>query len=290
MYKFNGSAAVSALFVLLAHIAMGQDGNGFRGYKIGRYFGDAANATNKGRVTFEIKNIVQSNGETTAHFNASGGLYGDADLKGWIDQSGVLSLSGNLAGFAMSVVGRVTGATIQATYRLTNSSSSQDGTFTATLTSDADLKEAALLKPGKFRGQQCSYDAAAGIVSRTEQASEQLFKRVLYNWFDLDVKEGGTTNPLKVGVTFLEFQMGAPFTNRVFVDPGTGAQRLHDGAPVGATIYPVKTTYIHCGRYRGSTERRVTQQNFACFKDRFDDWACPVDSVPVNLEKISIPD
>ena len=46
--------------------------------------------------------------------------------------------------------------------------------------------------PGKFRGQECSYDAALGTVSRTEQASEQLFKRVLYNWFNLDVKEGGT--------------------------------------------------------------------------------------------------
>jgi hypothetical protein len=129
-----------------------------------------------------------------------------------------------------------------------------------------------------------------GTVSRTEQASEQLFKRVLYNWFNLDVKEGGTTNPLKVGVTFLEFQVGAAITNRVFVDPGTGAQRLYDGAPVGATIYPVKSTYIHCGRYRGSTERRVTQQDFACFKDRFGDWSCPVNSVPINLEKISIPD
>ncbi len=290
MSKSNSSLAVSALFVLLAPIAMGQDANGFRGYRIGRYIGDAANATNKGRVTFEIRSIVQSNGETTAHFSASGGLYGAAELKGRIDQSGVLSLSGNLAGFAMSVVGRVNGATIQANYRLTNSSSSQDGTFTATLTSDTDARQAALLKPGKFRGQECSYDAAVGTVSRTDQASAQLFKRVLYNWFNLDVKEGGTTNPLKVGVTFLEFQMGAPFTNRVFVDPGTGAQRLNDGAPVGATVYPVKTTYIHCGRYRGSTERRVTQQNFACFKDRFGDWVCPVDSVPVNLEKISIPD
>src|SRR5258708_38003034 len=107
MSKSNSSLAVSALFVLLAPIAMGQDANGFRGYRIGRYIGDAANATNKGRVTFEIRSIVQSNGETTAHFSASGGLYGAAELNGRIDQSGDISLSGNLTGFAMSVVGRV---------------------------------------------------------------------------------------------------------------------------------------------------------------------------------------
>src|SRR4051794_17028672 len=136
MLKVKISLVLPALFVLLTHIAMGQDANGFRGYKIGRYLGDAANASNKGRVTFEISSIDQSNGGTTAHFSASGGLYGDADLKGRIDQSGVLNLSGPLASFTMSVVGRVTGGTIQANYRLTSSSSSQDGTFTATLTSD----------------------------------------------------------------------------------------------------------------------------------------------------------
>jgi hypothetical protein len=31
-------------------------------------------------------------------------------------------------------------------------------------------------------------------------------------------------------------------------------------------------------------------RDFACFKDRFGDWSCPVNSVPMNLEKISIPD
>ena len=287
MSKIHRSLLVSVLFT---YVALGQDTNGFRGYNVGRYLGDAANATNKGKVTFEISSISHSTGDTTAHFTATGGLYGDAELKGRIDPSGVLNLSGTLSGFAMTIVGRVNGGAIQANYRLTNSYSSQDGTFTAKLSLDADAQKEALLKPGRFRGQECSYDAAAGTASRTDKASEQTFKRVLNSWFTLDARIGGTTNPLKVGVTFLEFQIDTPFTNRVFVDPGTGAQRLHDGAPVGAIIYPAKTTYIHCGRYRGSTERRVSQQNFDCFKDKFGDWVCPANTYAVDLEKVSIPD
>jgi hypothetical protein len=136
---------------------------------------------------------------------------------------------------------------------------------------------------------ECSFDAPGTKVSRTAPASALLFKRVIYDWFALDVKEGGTTNPLRVGLTFLEFQMGKSFVNRVYVDPGTGAQRLHDGAPVGAMIYPVKTKYMHCRGYRGEILREVVQENFACFKDRFGDWVCPTDSVRQILETKSIP-
>jgi hypothetical protein len=105
----------------------------------------------------------------------------------------------------------------------------------------------------------------------------------------LDVKEGGTTNPLKVGITFVEFQMGDSFVNRVHVDPGTGAQRLHDGAPEGALIYPLKTKHIYCRAYRAEILREVVQLDFACFKDKFGDWACPSDSVRQILETKSLP-
>jgi hypothetical protein len=136
---------------------------------------------------------------------------------------------------------------------------------------------------------ECSFDPPGIKVSRSASASAELFKRVIYDWFALDVKEGGTTNPLKVGITFVEFQMGKSFANRVFVDPGTGAQRLHDGAPVGAIIYPIKTKHIYCRAYRAEILREVVQLNFACFKDRFGDWVCPSDSVRQILETKSIP-
>jgi hypothetical protein len=136
---------------------------------------------------------------------------------------------------------------------------------------------------------ECSFDPPGTKVSKSAPASAPLFKRVIYDWFALDVKEGGTTNPLRVGITFIEFQMGKSFVNRVYVDPGTGAQRLHDGAPVGAIIYPIKTKYVHCRGYRGEILRQVVQENFACFKDRFGDWVCPTDSVRQILERASIP-
>ena len=225
MSKIKKLCAAVALVVFFANIAVGQDAFGLRGYRTGRYLGEASNAANRGKVTFEITSIG-GNGATKAHFSATGGLYGEADLMGRIDEAGVLNLSGTLAGFAMSVVGRVANNTIQAAYRLTNSSSTQDGKFTATLTSEADTQMKALLAPGKYKGQACSYDEPAGPVSRTAQASERLFKLVLTNWFNLDARQGGTTNPLQVGVTFVEFQMSSPFINRVRVDGLTGSTRL----------------------------------------------------------------
>ena len=289
MSKINGLWMATALVVFAAGIAVRQDPFSLRGYRTGRYLGDASNAANKGRVTFDITDIG-GNGATKAHFSATGGLYGEAELTGLIDESGVLNLHGMLSGFAMSVVGRVSNNTIQADFHLKSSFSEQDGKFTATLTSDADTQKKALLATGKYKGQACFYDAPAGPVSRTAQASEKTFKLVLNNWFNLDARPGGTTNPLQVGVMFLEFQMNTPFVNSARFDGLTGSTRLHDGAPVGATIYPVNTTYIHCARYRGTTERRVSQQNFKCFQDKFNDWTCSVDSYAVNLEKISIPD
>jgi hypothetical protein len=151
-----------------------------------------------------------------------------------------------------------------------------------------DVTNATNATPGGIQSE-CSFDPPGTKVSRTAPASAQLFKRVIYDWFALDVKEGGTTNPLKVGITFVGFQMGKSFVNRIFVDPGTGAHRLHDGAPTGAMIYPVKTKYIQCGAYRDSIQRQVVQENFACFKDKFGDWVCPPDSVRQILETKYLP-
>jgi hypothetical protein len=138
------------------------------------------------------------------------------------------------------------------------------------------------------KSPECSFDAPTATVSKTAPASEQLFKRVIYDWFAQFIN-GGTTSPLKVGVTFVEFQMSKPFVNRVTNDSGTGAHLLHDGAPPDATIYPVKTKYIHCRAYRDSIQREIVEENFACFKDKFGDWTCPTDSVRKILERTSTP-
>ncbi|MDP9038463.1 MAG: hypothetical protein M3O02_04200 [Acidobacteriota bacterium] len=134
----------------------------------------------------------------------------------------------------------------------------------------------------------CSFDPPAGPVSRSSAALEKVFGRVIYDWFAQSAHEG-VTNPLKVGVTFQEFQMGSPYANRVVNDPARGAQRMHDGAPVGATVYPVKAKFVVCSAYRDSVEREVRQQSFSCFKDRSGDWTCPSDSNAVVGEKSSTP-
>ena len=71
--------------------------------------------------------------------------------------------------------------------------------------------------------------------------------------------------------------------------PGRGAQLKHDGAPRGATVYPLKTKYLFCDKYTDSTIRWLVESQFACFKNKDGEWVCPVDSVPKYLEQIYLP-
>lgn len=124
----------------------------------------------------------------------------------------------------------------------------------------------------------CPFNEPADTVSKTSKPSAGLFQRVIYEW------KAATSNGRKVGITFLDFQMGKSYVNRL-----TNNGLLHDGAPQGATIYPLKTKYLFCDKYTDSTIRWVVESQFACFKDKFGDWVCPVDSVPKFLEQIYLP-
>ena len=129
----------------------------------------------------------------------------------------------------------------------------------------------------------CPFNEPVGTVSRTSKPSAPLFKRVIFE------KYRDTANGRKVGITFQSFQMGKPFKNIVMSVPGRGAKLKHDGAPQGATIYPLKAKYLFCDRYTDSTIRWLVESQFACFKNRDGDWVCPVDSVPKYLEQIYLP-
>jgi hypothetical protein len=122
----------------------------------------------------------------------------------------------------------------------------------------------------------CPFNEPAGTVSRTSKPSAGLFQRVIYEWYR------DNSNGRKVGVTFEKFQLGQSFVNRL-----TNNGLLHDGAPQGATIYPVKAKYLHCDKYTYSTIRWVIESQLACFKDKFGDWVCP--GVPKVLEQIHLP-
>jgi hypothetical protein len=130
---------------------------------------------------------------------------------------------------------------------------------------------------------ECPFNEPAGTVNRASKPSAELFKRVIFE------KYRDISNGRQVGITYQSFQMGAPYKNVVMSVPGRGVQLKHDGAPEGATIYPLKTKYLFCDKYTDSTLGWVIESQFACFKDKFGNWVCPVDSVPKYLEQIYLP-
>ncbi len=129
----------------------------------------------------------------------------------------------------------------------------------------------------------CSYEAPTGTVANTAPPSAQLFKRVIYDHYNEETVRA-IPRPLKVGITFQTFQLGKSYVNRL-----NGRTLMHDGAPQGATLYPVKTKYIWCRQYKSSVYRYVMETPFVCFKDKFGNWDCPVDGVPKFLEQKDFP-
>ena len=125
----------------------------------------------------------------------------------------------------------------------------------------------------------CSFTPPPGDSSRTAKASEQLFKRKIYDAYHIIVN-GSNSAPLNLGVTFLSFEVGKPFTNIVRVDPAAGAYRINDAAPVNAIIYPVKSEHIVCEQYRDGNLRKRVANKYACFKNRDGEWVCGADGMP----------
>jgi hypothetical protein len=67
-----------------------------------------------------------------------------------------------------------------------------------------------------------------------------------------------------------------------------GDKRLHTGAPLNATLYPIKTTEMLCELYGDKVRRTVTEENRTCFKNNDGDWVCPP-GVGKTLESKLIP-
>ena len=129
----------------------------------------------------------------------------------------------------------------------------------------------------------CSFIAPPGDISKTAKPSEQLFKRKIYDRHNVFANGTGSA-PLRVGVMFLSFQVGKPFTNTVRLDPARGALRINDAAPVNATIYPVKSEHIVCEEYRDGTQRKRVENKYACFKNRDGEWVCGADGIPKTTQ------
>jgi hypothetical protein len=126
---------------------------------------------------------------------------------------------------------------------------------------------------------ECSFDVPTADSSKTARPSEHLFKRKIYDNYNI-IANGTMSAPLRVGVTFINFEMLAPFTNVVRVVPGVGAQRINDAAPPNTTIYPVSSKHIVCEEYRDSVLRKRVENKYACFKNRDGEWTCGADGIP----------
>ena len=122
--------------------------------------------------------------------------------------------------------------------------------------------------------EDCTSNATLVIKNTTANPSEELFKGVIFYIYNLNANGTGQA-PLKVGVTFLSFQMGTSFTNLV-----RNGNRINDAAPVNATIYRLKSKHIVCEQYRDATQRRQVESNYACFKNKDGIWVCGIDGFP----------
>jgi hypothetical protein len=125
----------------------------------------------------------------------------------------------------------------------------------------------------------CSFDAPASIVTSSDKFSINLAKRKIYDTYARNVNGTGVA-PLKAGVTFISITEGKPYLNTVKVDPGRGAERRYDGAPVGATLYPVNSRHIVCEQYRDRIIKNLVESSYVCFINKDGNWTCPILGFP----------
>lgn len=117
----------------------------------------------------------------------------------------------------------------------------------------------------------CSFDEPAGAVSAASKPGAETFKRVIFERYR------DNSNSRKVGITYQTFTLGKSYVNHL-----TGSGLLYDGAPQGATIYPVKTKFRFCDRHTDSTIRWEYDAQYSCFKDKFGEWVCPSDATKIS--------
>ncbi len=111
-------------------------------------------------------------------------------------------------------------------------------------------------------------------VSNTASPSAALFKAVIFDRYN------SVNRFYDFGLVFEDLKMGAAYKNR-----GRGQGRKDvDPAPIGATIYPLKTKLISCEKDINSTFRSEWTNEFSCYKSRFGEWVCN-NSAPQNYKR-----
>lgn len=116
-------------------------------------------------------------------------------------------------------------------------------------------------------GRTCPM-APGPAISDASPPTAATFKRVVYD------QQTPPRPPVSWGLTFEMWNVGAPARNTVTVDPGRGAERLFEAAPVGATMWPIESTTVTCEQGLFSFSRVRSRDNYWCYKNRFRHWEC----------------
>lgn len=120
----------------------------------------------------------------------------------------------------------------------------------------------------------CPFVEPPGRVERGARASVSLFQRVIYERAAARVNPESISAPRRVGLSFLEFELGEPYENTL-TSTRFGDKRLHTGAPAGAIIYPLKSVELRCDLHGSEVRRTVSEVSHDCFVNKDGDWTCP---------------
>ena len=123
--------------------------------------------------------------------------------------------------------------------------------------------------PAAAAGGTCGRTPYGGPVPGSRGASETLFRQKIADNYTMR-----NTSMFHVGVSFEHFSVGRPIRNTVSNQPGVGAVRVNNGAPVGAVMYPVQSRHVVCEQGGTNVARRRVEADYYCFVSRDEEWTC----------------
>ena len=171
----------------------------------------------------------------------------------------------------VTIVGKESEYLYKVHYRGT--SDSADEWVVASQIKNVDSSIAPLTKAGAATQSNksvvnCSYVAPIGPISNADGFSERIAKRKIYEMLISEVPKR------KIGVTYLFYQSGQPYSNTVSVLPNRELMMKNASAPGGAMVYPIRTKYRTCGQLEGKTTFKIIDGNFSCYRNSKGFWEC----------------
>lgn len=118
----------------------------------------------------------------------------------------------------------------------------------------------------------CECDAGLAQDPGPNAPLPSIVKHLIYEQATLQMN-GNNAEPVQVGVTFQDLQIGKPFGNGVTVT-GNGITTgvMMPSAPQGGMIYPVTTHHVLCRHFNNTTIHSRFQGGYYVFQNRFGKW------------------